>query len=167
MVIFDASTLILLAKIDMLGFFVSDFHGMVLIPEKVRAEVCIEGGREETSLIVKLIKDKKITVSKAKNTKLVRKLMEDFAIDAGEAEVLTLALQGKAAIVATDDRNAIRACKILKIDFTNAIAVLIRAFEKKLIDKDEAIIKLQELESVARYNRAIIEDARKHIGGGV
>jgi predicted nucleic acid-binding protein len=50
MIIFDASTMILLAKIDMLDFFVSNFHGAVLIPEKVRSEVCTKG-REETLLI--------------------------------------------------------------------------------------------------------------------
>jgi len=83
-----------------------------------------------------------------------------------EAEALTLALQEKAALVATDDRNAIRACKILKIDFTTAIAVLMRAYEKRLITKDEAIIKLLKLESIARYNRNIIEDARQIIEGG-
>ena len=92
--------------------------------------------------------------------------MDDFNIDTGEAEAIILALQEKVSIIATDDRNAIRACKILKIEFTTAIAVLIRAFEKKLIDKDEALIKLRKLELVARYSRAIVEDARKRIEGG-
>ncbi len=41
-----------------------------------------------------------------------------------------------------------------------------RAFEKNLIDKDEALIKLQKLESVVRYRRDIIEDAKKQIEGG-
>ena len=72
----------------------------------------------------------------------------------------------RASLVATDDRNAIRACKALKLDFTTAVAILIRAFEKNLIDKAEALIKLQKLESVARYNRAIIEEAGKLIEGG-
>lgn len=165
MIIFDASTIILLAKIDMLETFISNFHGKVLIPEKVRAEVCTEG-REETPLIVKLIEDKKINVSKVKNSAFVRKLMEDFTIGTGEAEVLTLVLQEKAAFIATDDKNAIRACKMLRINFITTIAILIRAFEKKLVDKDEALIKLQKLESIARYKQAIIEDAKKQIEGG-
>jgi len=159
-----ASTIILLAKIDMLGTFISHYHGKVLIPEKVKAEVSTVG-REETPLIVKLIEDKQIRVSKVMNSVLTRKLMEDFTIDAGEAEVLTLALQEKALLVATDDRNTIRACKMLKIDFTTAIAILIRAFEKKLIDKEEALIKLQKLGAVARYKQTIIEDAKKQIEG--
>ena len=92
--------------------------------------------------------------------------MDDFHINGGEAEAVSLALQEKALIVATDDRNAIRACKMLKIDFTTAIAILIRTVEKKLIDRDEAIIKLQKLEVIARYSRAIMKDARERIEGG-
>jgi len=92
--------------------------------------------------------------------------MKDFTIDAGEAEVLALALQEKALLIATDDRNTVRACKMLKIDFTTAIAILIRAFEKKFVDKEEALSKLQKLGAVVRYKQTIIESARKQIEGG-
>ena len=166
MVVFDSSTMILLARIDMLEVFISNYHGKVLIPERVRAEVLIQG-REETHLVAKLIEDSKIHVLRVKNSKLVNKLMNDFSIDAGEAEAVTLVLQEKTSLVATDDRNAIRACKILKVDFTTAIIFLLRAFEKNLIEKDEAIAKLQKLISIARYEQAIIEDARRRIEGGM
>jgi len=165
MIVFDASTLILLAKIELLDVFVSSFSGRISIPEIIRDEVCVKG-REETPLLTRLIEEKKIHVSKVNADKAVRKIMDDFHIDAGEAAAIILALDEKASLVATDDRNAIRACKALKLDFTTAVAILIRAFEKNLIDKAEALIKLQKLESVARYNRAIIEDARKLIEGG-
>ena len=166
MVVFDSSTMILLARIDMLEVFISNYHGKVLIPERVRAEVLIQG-REETHLVAKLIEDSKIHVLRVKNSKLVNKLMNDFSIDAGEAETVTLVLQEKATLVATDDRNAIRACKILKIDFTTAIVFLLRAFEKNLIEKDETIAKLQKLISIVRYEQEIIEDARRRIEGGM
>ena len=166
MIVLDSSTMILVAKIDMLEIFISNVHSRVLIPERVKSEV-YSGKREDTLLITKLIEDKKIHVLRVKNSKLIRKLMEDFDIEAGEAEALALAVQENAAVIATDDRNAIRACKILKKEFTTAIAVLIRALEKRLIDKDEALIKLQKLESIARYSRLIIENAKKQIKGGV
>jgi hypothetical protein len=165
MIILDASTVILLAKIDLLETFVSNFPGKVLIPEKVEGEICTEK-MEETPLVVKLIKDKKIRVLKVKNGQPVKKLMDDFNIDAGEAEAITIALQEKASLVVTDDRNAIRACKVLRIEFTTAIAILIRSFEKNLIPKDEALIKLKKLESIARYSRTIMDDARRQIEGG-
>ncbi len=165
MIVLDASTVILLGKINLLETFVLTFPGRVLMSEMVKDEVSIKE-TEENPLIVKLIKDKKMQVLKAKNWKLIKKLMDDFNIEIGEAETIVLALEEKASIVATDDRNAIRACKILKIDFTTAIAILIRVFEKNLIDKDEALIKLRKLDSVARYRREIVENAQSRIEGG-
>lgn len=166
MIVFDSSTLILLAKIDMLELFISNFHGRVLIPEKVKVEVCAKNS-EGASLIVKLIEEKKIYVLKAKNSGQIKKLMEDFNIDIGEAEALTLAIQEGVGIVASDDKNTIKACKILKMDFVTAVAFLVRAVEKKLIERDEALIKLQKLQSIGRYSKEIIENATKQIKGGV
>ncbi|WP_333652683.1 hypothetical protein [Dissulfurispira sp.] len=165
MVIFDASTLILLAKIDMLELFISSFQGKVLMPESVALEV----GRaeyEDSPLIRKLLENKKISILKVKNKKQPDKLMSDFNIDKGEAEAISLAIQENIHFIATDDRNAIRACKMLKIEFITAIALLIRAYEKKLIDIDEALAKLQKLKSTGRYSESIIIDAERHLKGG-
>lgn len=165
MIVFDASTLILLSKAELLEIFVSDMRGKVLIPGKVKEEI-LAGSKEGLALINQLINERKIHVLKVKKSKAVKKLMEDFNIDQGEAEVLILAVQEKATMVATDDGNAIKACKLLKMNFTTAMAFLIRAFEKNLIDQSEALSKLQRLISVGRYSRKIIEDATKRIKGG-
>ncbi len=165
MVVFDASTLILLARIDLFDLFLSGLRGKALVPEKVRAEATAEG-KDESETIRMRIEDMTITVSKVKNVHLAKKLMQDFNIDAGEAEALTLAMEKKAEAVATDDRNAIRACKILKLDFITAVAVLARAVEKGLLEKDEGLIKLHKLQSIGRYSSAIIEDAERRIQGG-
>ena len=165
MLILDASTLILLAKISILEIFVLNFPGEVFIPRKVNDEIR-RGKSEEIPFLVKLIEEKNIQVVRVGESRQIKKLMMDFNIDSGEAEAIVLALQKKNSLVGTDDRNAIRTCKILKINFTTAIAVLIRTCEKNLIDKKEALLKLQRLETVARYHRVIIEDAKRQITGG-
>jgi predicted nucleic acid-binding protein len=164
MILFDASTLILLAKIDMLDIFIADFAKKVAISDKVRDEV-LEGLSPDAPLIARLIEERGIDVLKAKDKKLVRKLMEDFNIDEGEAETLILAIEKKASLVATDDKNAIKACKMMKLDFATAIAILVRACERNLIQADEALAKLQNLQSFARYKKIIIETARNQIEG--
>jgi predicted nucleic acid-binding protein len=165
MIIFDASTPILLARIDVLDLFLSNFEGTVVVPEKVRLEVT-ESSKEGAESINRYIEDKKIGVVKVKNTTLVKRLMNDFSIDAGEAETLTLASGEKACIVATDDRNAIRACKLLKLEFVTAVSFLIRAVEKGLLSKDEGAIKLEKLQSIGRYSKQILDDAARQIKGG-
>lgn len=166
MILFDASTLILLAKIEMLDIFLTNAGRKVTIPEKVKEEV-LTGSSLNGPMVAKLVQDRRIEVLKTRDRKLVRRLMEDFNIDEGEAEMLTLAIQEKALLLATDDKNAIKACKIMKLEFTTAIAILVRACEKGLIKADEALFKLQKLQSFARYNKTIIETARNQIEGAV
>ena len=95
MIVFDASTLILLAKIDMLEVFISNFRGKLLIPEKIKEEVFIRR-QEETPLLKKLIENKN-PCFKGKDAKLIKRLIEDFHIDTGEAEAIALALQENAS----------------------------------------------------------------------
>ena len=150
----------------MLEIFISNYQGKVLIPEKVRSEVCLKG-REETPIVEKMIKTKKIKNLKVENKRQIKKIMEDFSIDPGEAEAVLLALQEGADMVATDDRNAIRACKALNLDFVTAVVFIIRSYEKGLIERDDALLKLQKLYSIGRYSRAIIENAEEQIKGGI
>lgn len=164
MIVLDSSTMILLAKVDLLDTFISSCRLKVAISEKVRDETCVKG-TEEIPLIAKLISDGKIEVKKVKNQELVGKIMCDFNIDRGEAEAVILALDKK-AFVATDDRNAIRACKLLKVGFTTAISILVRAFEKGHLDREEALIKLEKLADIARYSKAITSHAENLIKGG-
>lgn len=93
------------------------------------------------------------------------RLGEDFQLGRGEAEALVLAVERKARAVATDDRNAIRACKLLRLRFTTAIGLLIVVTEKGLIAPDEALQCLEQLAAHGRYQPRILEDARQRLRG--
>jgi len=80
MIVLDASTIILLGKINLLETFGLTFSGRVLISKKVRDEINIKE-TEENPLIVKLIEDEKIRVSKVnpvRNSEIVKFLVEIF-----------------------------------------------------------------------------------------
>src|SRR3989338_3773417 len=87
MVVFDASTLILLARTEVLEVLILNFPGQVLIPEKVREEVLVKDS-EESPQITAMIRGKRIGVLRV-DRRLLQKLMEDFNIDLGEAEAIT------------------------------------------------------------------------------
>jgi predicted nucleic acid-binding protein len=165
MLIFDASTLILLAKSELLQTFFDSFAGEILIPKEVERECCGARKSLDALLIEKAINEKRITVKSLKERQLCRKIRADFGLGGGEAEAIALALSTKAQLVGIDDKNGINACKLLRLPFSTAINILIRMREKGLIEKEAALMKLAALERYGRYKSSIIADARSRLEG--
>ena len=160
--VFDSSTLILLAKIDLLRESAEDIS--IVIPPKVKEE-CLFKESLDALLIKTLIADGKIEVEKAGNQEAVRKLRGDFRIEAGEAQALWL---GKRLGVplAVDDGPMIKACKVLGVQFVTAIHFLINLRARGKLELPLALAKLDALAAYGRYSRKIIEDAAQRLRGG-
>ena len=162
MIVFDASTLILLARTEILEKFL-DAALNVCIPKEVKKECCEQKRSEDALLIQRLIKDNKITVRRVRQKRLCEKVRTDFNLGTGESEALALALVQKASLVGTDDKRAINACKVLKIPFATALGILIRMVEKGLLEKEEGELKLAALAKYGRYKRGMVEDAKSRL----
>jgi len=163
MLIFDASTLILLAKTELLEMFLDSFAGEVLIPVEVERECCSAKKSFDALLIEKAIKEERIAVKTLREKRLFRKIRDDFRLGKGEAEAIALAFSAGAQLVGIDDKNGINACKLLKLPFVTAINILIRMREKVFIEKDAALIRLDALERFGRYTSGIVADARSRL----
>jgi predicted nucleic acid-binding protein len=163
MIIFDASTLILIAKTEMLGPFLDSVGLNVAIPVEVEKECCETKKSLDALTIEKALRESRISVVAVKNRKFVTKLEEDFGLGKGEAEAIALALAGKAHFLGIDDKNGINACKLLGIAFTTAIGILVRLREKGTLTANEALAKLDTLARHGRYKRSILEDARRRL----
>jgi len=160
--VFDSSTLILLAKIDLLRESAEEIS--IVIPPKVKEE-CLFKESLDALLIKTLIAEGKIKVEKAGNQEAVRKLRADFRIEAGEAQALWL---GKRLGVplAVDDGPTIKACKVLGVQFVTAIHFLINLRARGKLELPLALAKLEALAAYGRYSRKIIEDASQRLKGG-
>ena len=160
--VFDSSTLILLAKIDLLRESAEDIS--IVIPPKVKEE-CHFKESLDALLIKTLVAEGKIKVEKAGNQEAVRKLRADFRIEAGEAQALWL---GKRLGVplAVDDGPTIKACKVLGVQFVTAIHFLINLRARGKLELPLALAKLDALAVYGRYSRKIIEDAAQRLKGG-
>ena len=164
--VFDASTLILLAKVDLLDIFLDDFQGTPLVPRAVQAECMGEPVRPDGLLILERIQEGRLTVQEIRQPKILSRLLQDFRLGLGEAEALVLAFEiGGSAVVATDDRNAIRACKVLRIGFVSSLGILIRAVEKGLLTREEGVRALDKLSAYGRFRKTVIEEVSRQIGG--
>jgi len=163
MLVFDSSTLILIAKIELLDPFLTDIGMEIAVPKAVEDECC--GGKKtlDALIIRKALDESRIKVRGVRNRKLVAKLEEDFSMGRGESEAIALALQEKALLVGIDDKNGINACKLAGIPFTTAVGILVRSCQKGLIDRSDALVKLSALAKYGWYRNAILEDARLRI----
>ena len=160
-VVFDSSTLILLAKIYLLREVSEDVE--VIIPEAVKKE-CLVKKTLDAELISLLIRERKIQVHKVDNAGAIKKIRLDFRIERGEAEALWLARKYKCPL-AVDDGPTIRACKIMALEFLTAIHFLLSFASGKKLPTSLAQEKLEKLFRYGRYNKRIIEDALKHLKG--
>lgn len=160
-IVFDSSSLILLAKVDILRNVVN--HYQVFIPDMVRNECTIKDNFD-AKLISAAIKNGKINVIKIDKPHSLNTLCKDFKIHRGEAEALALALQ-KECPLAVDDLLTIKACKILNHKFITSIHFLVNLADSGKIERKSALVKLEKLSYFGRYNNRIIADAVKRIGG--
>ena len=160
MLIFDSSTLILIAKVELLDAFLNDIGMEIAIPQAVEDECC--GGKKtlDALFIRKALDESRIKVRSVRNRKLVAKLKEDFSMGRGESEAIALALQEKALLVGIDDKNGMNACKLSGIPFTTAAGILVRSCEKGLIGRGDALAKLSALAKFGWYRNDLLEDAR-------
>lgn len=160
MLVFDASTLILMAKAEMLEPFLSAAQLDVAIPLEVEKECFAIMKSLDALVIEKAVKQSKIKVIAVKDRKLATKLQTDFGLGRGESEAIVLALAEKAQVLGIDDKNGINACKLLGIAFTTAMGILVRMREKRLLTTEEALVKFGTLAKHGRYRQSILNDAR-------
>jgi predicted nucleic acid-binding protein len=163
MLVFDASTLILISKAEMLDSFLHNVGIDVAIPVAVEKECCDVKKSLDALMIRKALSEARIKAIAVRDRKLVARVRSDFGIGVGEAEAIVLALKAKARVLGIDDKSGINACKLLGIAFTTAIGVLVRRREKRLLTTNEALAKLEGLARHGRYKSSILEDARRQL----
>lgn len=163
MIVLDASTLILLAKVELLDLFLTQVSVPVVIPNEVARESCGAKRTLDALVIRRTLDTGRIKTMPVKSRGLVSRLRSDFSLGRGEAEAIALALNEKAQLLAIDDKCGINACKFLGLAFTTALGFLIRSREKQLLDAHEALEKLSLLASCGRYRSSIIEDAKRRL----
>lgn len=163
-VVFDACTLILLAKAGLLESFLSVSKIHAAVPREVAREACEEKQSVDSLVIQKLIDEKRINVEPLPNRLLFDRMRRELGLGLGEAEAIALAVAKKARLVATDDRNAVNACKFLNMPFVTALGILTRMYQQGVLDQQDAISKLAMLEKAGRYKKNILSTVRSQLG---
>ena len=161
MMVADSSTVILLARIELLRS-VAERHP-IQVTEEVFAECTVKKALD-SRLIQALKEAGKIAIEPLteEDQVLLKKLRADFKLGRGEASALVLAHR-QGLPLATDDRLAMKVAKLLDIDFVTALHFLIEAYESSQIGREIALEKLDNLEKIGRYSERILADARRRL----
>ena len=160
MVVLDASTLILLAKIDLLSVL-AEKTGL-LISQEVKREALAKPGLYDAQLIQRMLDEGRIKVSSEVSVGLCKPIESQLRIHTGEATALLLAKKKRTAI-GIDDRSGIKAAKILGVPFFTAVQVVEELHAKGRVDTKTALVKLEALRHFGRYDDRIIDEVRKTI----
>lgn len=161
-VVSNASTLILLAKIELLRTACELIH--FSIHSTVEKEATYREELFDAQLIKRLIAEKRINVVREEHFQEQKTLKKDFNLADGEASALVMA-KLKSLPLATDDGQAIKACKVLNVEFLTAIHFLVLLRRQRRIEKQIAVAKLENLKRLGRYKTDIIKDALREIEG--
>jgi len=80
MIVLDASTLILITKIDLVDSFLANVAREVAVPGEVARECCAAKKTLDALIIQKALHESRIKLPIVKNKKLVAKLSSDFSL---------------------------------------------------------------------------------------
>lgn len=161
MLISNTSTLVLLAKIGCLEEFIKT-SPQILVPAQVEKEALFEKDSYYAKLIQKLIKEGKIEVVPVDKNK-INGVISEFRLDEGEAAAYALFEHKKHKSLLTDDGELIKLCKLEKVPFICAMAVVIVLFERKKLSKDDALEKLSNLHTIGRYSKELYEHYKSEV----
>lgn len=162
-VVFDTSTLMLLAKSDLLQLIARQVN--VLIPLEVQRESLRKPALFDARHIQRLIDERVIQVGPHGARTLARQLEADFSLGRGEAACIALARQHRWT-VASDDAQAIKTCKALGVPCVTALMFLVRSYEKKLIGQEMALAKLEKLKRYGWYDLGLLTRVSLQLGRG-
>ena len=160
-IIFDTSTLILIAKIDIARDVAESIA--VIVPPKVQQEALAKKSYD-AEIIRQLLKEGKILIKDVDQLQAL-KITDDFKLHIGEAEAFCLA-RSLSLPLAVDDGPTIKVCKVFGHPFVTAVHLLIRLSMSGRYSSDVALEKLNNLSRYGRYKPQIVEDAARRIRGG-
>ncbi len=163
MLIFDSSSMILLAKAGLLEKLVADREAV--IPVLIYTEAVIRGkdkGREDAYRIESLVKSGKIIVQEPKKSTCIE-IGNLFNLHGGERDVLALAKDMNIKSIICDDKKAINAGKVLGFKFTTALNITVAMCMKGKISKSEAEEIIDILDEFGWYSNKIIKKARQDL----
>ena len=155
----DSCSIIQLAKATILETLSVKYN--LFITEKVYKEILKGKDKKfiDALLTERLVKEKKIKISKVMNNNLTKKIMQDFNLGIGEAETLTLVMEKQCEAIITDNKQGRKSAIIYGLNLVGSIDVVSALYKLNLIDKDKAVEGLKRLREFGWFQDYLIDNA--------
>lgn len=167
--IVNASPLIIFGKLNRIGILKA-LYKTIEISSEVYQEVVLKGiekNSTEAFVIKEFIDNKEIKVVNLNKefSTLANKIQAIYNLDFGEAETIALILQLKNKEVIIDEISARESAKAFGIKPIGSLRVLLIAYKKDLINKEEIPNIIQEMEdSKYRFSPKVLMEFWKLFG---
>jgi predicted nucleic acid-binding protein len=139
----DASPLILLARIGKLNLL-KELYQEIIIPLHVRNEV-MKHDDEASFLIFSEIEKGWIKTEDMEISTEINRIGENLGLHKGEMQALSVAVSLNLKEFLADDKLARVAARILGLQSIGCLGVVMRAHEKGIITRNDAISSIQKL----------------------
>ncbi|MBI4430613.1 MAG: hypothetical protein HY587_02750 [Candidatus Omnitrophica bacterium] len=157
MIVCDASSLILLSKAGLASPLTDAFK--VVVPEHVYRECVSDYSLRhfpDALAIQQWAQDKVIEIKKVQSVKKIDYLHK---LGPGEKEAIELCMELPGSILLTDDGDAVRAARYLRVPFIISPVVAVDLFKLGKISFERAKQAIEKLSIIGRYVPNIIADA--------
>ncbi|MBR2215513.1 MAG: DUF3368 domain-containing protein [Selenomonadaceae bacterium] len=156
-VIADTSPLITLMKVDKL-YLLHELFGEVSIPPAVYAELTANPAfAHEAQLIEDCHYIKMVKVDNPEQVNLVRRVA---GLDLGEAEAIVYAYHHTVDLLLMDEAKGRQVAKNMNIPLTGSLGVLVKSYQRGLIEANEVEVALAKLR---KANRRISEQLMRDV----
>ncbi len=161
-VISDTTPIISLLKLNRLDLL-KELFGTVFVPQSVLEELTIN---EKYSVEAEMIfKSEFIETKSVFDATAVNVLMKVNMLDRGESEAIVLFCELNAEILLMDERRGREIAQKLGINLSGTLGILMKAFDKGLLNKSEILNCLNELQKNNRQiSENLISRVKIHIG---
>ena len=133
--------------------------GQVIIPNAVHEEV-VERGKEahhaDAYVVQKLEKEGHIKVVPVTETTLMNEL-KNYGLHSGELEAVTLYIQEKADLIASNDDKVRRLRLILNLNLVSSPEIVFMLAKNRVISKEKAMDCLTELKKIGWFSKSVLD----------
>lgn len=145
----NASPLIILAKVELLKEFLELYKAIEISTEVYNEAIKkgLQAEKQDAQILDALLKEGKIKVTKLnqEHGKASKNIIENYKLDKGEAETISLALQLNKKEILMDEAIGRKIAKFFNVKPKGTLKILLELYNRNIINEEQLRRKVNEI----------------------